>query len=273
MNNTMTRPELDARNSTQRPENLYEIVARLFNDRSSIYITEQVPDLHHCFAYPISLSFSDMPGEVTPEEVKKRFADARAKLIKIIAAWELSGNGFGQRTQDEDDFGHMTEEILSAGDNRSHFLRDKMKEHVLYFWHLADRNELLKNVLNVICISSSADSETYQSTSESSSAAAQSTHKRKLKEARSVDMFRNTMGQAMSAMSQAAMIQELRETESQCMKYEENAILTDNETLKALYLKHAARQEGRIRELQEAIDKSKRRRLATGNGLDSSDEE
>jgi hypothetical protein len=37
----------------------------------------------------------------------------------------------------------MDEEILSAGDNRSNFLKGKMKEHILYFWHLADKNELL----------------------------------------------------------------------------------------------------------------------------------
>ena len=273
MNNVMTRPELDARNSAERPETLYEVVANLFNDPSNVYITEQVPDLHHVFAYPITLSFDDMPGEVTPEEVKKRFANARAQMIKIIANWEISGNGFGQREPEDADYGHMDEERLSAGDNRSHFLWDKAKEHILYFWHMADRSELLKNVLNVICHSSVANSDTYHSTSELSSAAAQATNKRKANDARSADAFRDRMGQAMSVMSQAAILQELRESEAQSMRYEEQAIMTENASLKALYLKHVARQEDRIAQLQNAMDKAKRRRLIVGNGIDSSDEE
>jgi hypothetical protein len=105
MNEVMDRPTLDARNSNARPETFFEAVARIFNNECIFFTTEILPDLHYSFAHPILLEFDDMPaGLITAEEVKKRFTDARAKLIKIISKWELSGNGFGQRTVADDDF-------------------------------------------------------------------------------------------------------------------------------------------------------------------------
>jgi hypothetical protein len=63
------------------------------------------------------LNFDDIPGEVTAKEVKKRFANACAKLIKLILKWELSGNGFGQQALEDDEFGHMGEDEMEAGAN------------------------------------------------------------------------------------------------------------------------------------------------------------
>jgi hypothetical protein len=207
MNQVLDRQQLDARNSGNRPETFFEAVARVYNDESIIFITESLPDLHYTFAHPITLSLDDVPGEVTAEECKKRFADARAKLIKIIAKWELSGNGFGQRAVEDAEFGHLGEENLEAGDNRGNFLDSMTKEHILYFWHLADRNELLKNVLNVIADTSAADTETCQRTSDSSSVSSSS--RKKAMDARAADEFSSIMGNAMSTMSVAALMTEL----------------------------------------------------------------
>ena len=261
MNNVMDRQELDARNSASRPETFFESVARVFNDDTTFFITESLPDLHYSFAHPMTLAFDDMPGPVTPEECKKRFADARAKLIKLIAKWEQSGNGFGQRTIEDDDFGHLGEENLEAGDNRGNFLDSMTKEHILYFWHLADKSELLKNVLNVIADTSAADTDTFHLTSETSSVGAASKKSRKDAEATAANDFRVCMGHAMATMSHASMLQELREAESQCMKYQELAITTDNDRLKALYNKFTRREERRIDDIQRAIDKIKKRKF------------
>ena len=161
LNDPMTRAQLDARNSAERPETFYELVARYFNDASNLFITESLPDLHVSFAHPITLGLDDMPViEITADDVKKHFGEARAKLIKMIARWELSGNGFGQRAEDDDDYGRMGEEQLGCGDNRGHFLDSMTKEHVLYLWHIADRYDILRNVLNVLSDSCAADSET-----------------------------------------------------------------------------------------------------------------
>jgi hypothetical protein len=205
-----------------------------------------------------------------PEECKKRFADSRAKLIKIISKWELSGNGFGQRAPDDEEYGHMGTEELEAGDNRANFLDSMTKEHILYFWHLADRHELLKNVLNVICATSSADSENYQTTSEGSSASAVATARRKTNEAKSANDFRLVMGQAMTTMSHASLLQELRSAEAQSMKYEEMIITTDNDRLKTLYKKFAKREDKRIEDIQLEIDRTKRRRVTLSNSDDES---
>jgi hypothetical protein len=74
--------------------------------------------------------------------------------------------GFGQRSREDDDFGHLDEECFEAGDDCGNFLDSMTKEHILYFWQLSDLNELMKQVLNVIVESSAADSDNFQATSD-----------------------------------------------------------------------------------------------------------
>jgi hypothetical protein len=81
---TLTRPELDARNNDDRPKTWEEVVCDLYNDDSIIFTTEVFPLLHFEFGYAIDLYFHDMPGgTITPEDVKKRFATMRAELILV----------------------------------------------------------------------------------------------------------------------------------------------------------------------------------------------
>jgi hypothetical protein len=93
------------------------------------------------------------------------------------------------------------------------------KEHILYFRHLADKNELLKNVMNVIADASSADSENYQTTSETTSSSSVGAARRKVNEAKAANNFCLQMGNAMATMSHTSMMTELREAEAQSMKY------------------------------------------------------
>jgi hypothetical protein len=79
------------------PETYQELVAGLFNDLDFQPETLSLPKLHSNFSETKVLHFEDMPGPMTPEDVKSRLADARAKLILIINKWGKSGNGFGQR--------------------------------------------------------------------------------------------------------------------------------------------------------------------------------
>lgn len=272
MNDVMDRSTLDARNSSARPETFFEAVARIFNDECVFFTTEILPDLHYSFAHPLLLDIDEMPGPVTAEEVKKRFADARAKLIKIISKWELSGNGFGQRSVGDDEFGHMGEDNLEAGENRGNFLDSMTKEHILYFWYLSDKNELLKNVLNVIAETSSADSENYQTTSDSSDTVVSNNKKRK-SEAVEANEFRIVMGDALSNMSVASLMEQLRSAEAQAMKYEELFITTDNERLKILYAKYNHKEEQRVLEIQAAVDQVKKQRAKRVAAIDNSFED
>ena len=80
----LDRQQLDARNSDVRPSTFEEVVSKLYNNPTVEFFTECLPELHMTFAEPIDLHFQYMPGgEITPEDVKKKVGDARAKLIQV----------------------------------------------------------------------------------------------------------------------------------------------------------------------------------------------
>jgi hypothetical protein len=108
----LDRQELDAHKHEDRPPTLFEKVAELVNDKENVYQLEAWPDLHHVFAKALTVSADIMPGKVSAEDVKRRLAESCARLLKIITNWDLSGNGFGQRTRQDENFGHMEEEQL-----------------------------------------------------------------------------------------------------------------------------------------------------------------
>lgn len=156
----MEHDELDARNHEERPDTWYGRTAKLYNSTKT-YVTLGLPELHIDFAYPRTLKFADLPGgPITEAEVKSKLAEARAKLIVIISKWERSGNGFGQRDESNEDFGHVES---GKGDNRADFLRDSLgqKSHHLYLWHLSDIMGVLKNVLSVLSQDVAGDSRHY----------------------------------------------------------------------------------------------------------------
>ena len=192
LHDTLDRPSLDARNNENRPLTFYEVVANQYNDNTWIASAEVVPDLHENFSYNQDYYFDEMPGgEITPEQVKARYADSRARLIKvsfpwewkklvevsrqiahfsstssfisiqIISDWEKSGSGFGQRDNADTSWGHFSEENrqIQDGDNRSSFLTGENtgKTHLLYLWHLADTAGIMTKLLNVLSKDVAAD--------------------------------------------------------------------------------------------------------------------
>jgi len=172
----LDQQQLDARNNDDRPQTFDEVVANLFNDNEFEPVTESLPNLSSTFSEPIELPFSLMPGEVTPEQVKSKLADARCRLMKVINRWERSGNGFGQMHDEEGDFvnpvncgdqeneadpqdhekqvtdnhGHVIEENFVDGDNRQSFLwyHAGDKDFPLCFWHVLDSEGALSKVIN-----------------------------------------------------------------------------------------------------------------------------
>jgi hypothetical protein len=81
--NKMTREELDARNSDAKPPSFEKLASDLFNDRSFKPTTYPLPELHSDFADAIELSFEDMPGAMTEDDVKNRLGECRTKLILV----------------------------------------------------------------------------------------------------------------------------------------------------------------------------------------------
>jgi hypothetical protein len=119
---------------------------------------------------------------------------------------------------------------------------------------------------------SSADSENYQTTSESSVTVVSNNKKRK-SEARLASEFRVVMGDALVTMSVASMMEQLRSAKAQAMKYEELCITTDNERLRALYLRYANKEEKRVLELQASLDVVRRQRAAGNDNSFEDDDE
>jgi hypothetical protein len=81
---------------------------------------------------------------------------------KIIKDCENSGNGFGQRDESDENFGHYERSAATDGDERVSFVKTAIGQrfHHLYFWHLADLMGVLKNVLNVLSAEVAADTDT-----------------------------------------------------------------------------------------------------------------
>ncbi|CAB9521959.1 hypothetical protein SEMRO_1254_G256390.1 [Seminavis robusta] len=244
------RDELDARNSENRPENIFEACARLFNDADHDVYSRCLPELHFTFADILDCSFENMPGRITPDEVKRRWGDCRAKLIKIISKWELSGNGFGQRAEGDDDFGHLAETQLECGDNRANFLDSQTKEHILYLWHVADEAEILKNVMCVIHDSCAATSETCSSVSASVNAVA----RQKRTDERALGFFRAKMGLAMHTMSRAAIFKELRESQEKLFEAQLRVMEVTSEELSELWMGRVRYLKANEKAVQECLD-------------------
>ena len=116
----------------------------VFNDVNWVPVTEALPDLHIDFSvsFPVPLTVEPMSSR---EEVKQRFTQARGPLVLMINAWERSGNGSAMLEEEEDDR-QTVEQVYKFvdGDDRQAFLRfANNKTHVLYFWDLTYKHQLL----------------------------------------------------------------------------------------------------------------------------------
>jgi hypothetical protein len=66
----LTREELDARGNELCPRLFEEVVANHYNNPNKVYITIASPELHDDFTAVMSISFDDVPGGITPDQVK-----------------------------------------------------------------------------------------------------------------------------------------------------------------------------------------------------------
>jgi len=84
------------------------------------------------------------------------------RALQIVANWEQSGNGLGQRETGDDECGHFDDANKhSDGDNRASFIQPQMghKSHHLHLWHLSDKMGILNDVLNALSPEVAADSD------------------------------------------------------------------------------------------------------------------
>jgi hypothetical protein len=243
------RQQLDARMSSNRPPSYEELVTKLFNNPNFKPDSMELFDLHHDFCDEMSLSLDIMPGLITPEEVKSRMADSRAKLVivslyfhccaclfyysnticfqikQIVNKWELSGNGFGQRTEDDDEFGHLDADNFMAGDNRQSFLQG-YRSHILYLWHLADTNDILKKTLCVLDSLVTATSESVPLT--------EGANRKRKGNIDGETQFRDKVGAAMASLGYASVLNELGRAQTKLLDSRMSLIRATKEEEKEL---------------------------------------
>jgi len=146
--NSLTRAQLDARNTDDCPKGYKDTVAELFNDSNNVHCAGALPNLHGDFSEEIELPFNPKWGTLTSDGVKDRLGNTGAVLIKIIPNWEQSRKDFGARKRNDGECGHIADEIIHEhGDRRANFLQG-FKSHVLYFRHLCDNQGMLQKVLS-----------------------------------------------------------------------------------------------------------------------------
>jgi hypothetical protein len=77
------KDQIDARNMEVHPPSYYAKVAEYYNS-DKLIATYQWPEVADAFAEMKLLDFNDMPGgRISPDEVKTRLSDTRAKLIVV----------------------------------------------------------------------------------------------------------------------------------------------------------------------------------------------
>lgn len=103
------RESTDARNSFHRPKTFEELCANKYNDPSFEPVSNVYLDLHDDFMSPIVLRQEDAPF-VSPDKIKDKLSSARCKALRVISDWEKSGNGSGQRAEDNNEFGHIADD-------------------------------------------------------------------------------------------------------------------------------------------------------------------
>lgn len=244
----LNREELDARNSDRRPKSYEQLATELFNDPTFDPTALQLPNLHSDFDEPYKLlHLEDMPGLITREEVKSRMADSRAKLMAVISNWELSGNGFGQRTEEEDDFGRLDEDHL-LDDNRSAFLQG-YRSHILYLWHLSDEEDILhsvKSILDPVCAANTDSIPVVQKKA------------KKLKSSEDDERnFREQIRSSFDTISFSTLCNQITQNQKNKADFEVKSVLATDDAVKAVYQRMMREADATIKTLEQRLKRDR----------------
>ena len=160
--------------SFRRPQTCYELIADLWN--SPDFNPVAPPSrCHSDFVSETDCSHAAVVGlaPATAVKVADLITSMRCKLLTIIKNWEASGQGDGGMDREEDDaevqdvneeqdedeavptFGSLTQRPARALDSRAAFLRG-MPSYLLYYWEIADSQQLLASCLQRLSEQASA---------------------------------------------------------------------------------------------------------------------
>ena len=118
----LSRTQLDARNSIHKVIDYFQLVCDLCNDESFVAHIQALLHLHNELKRARIIKKDNY--EFTGERVKAEFNNMKFMLHDIFKNYELSGNGGGQRNEDEKDWGScsLIGTYLVDGDDRGNFL-------------------------------------------------------------------------------------------------------------------------------------------------------
>ena len=253
-----TREELDARSSQNMERVIPEqLIANLMNDREYEPTSLVLPDLHSTFAELRDLSYDGcMHVDVTSDDVKVKMADLKVKLYKIIAAYNISGNGDGNSNLVDEDaewvplastdenYGHW-ERNMFKDDNRSNFTFN-FGEVPLYAWHLWDEFQMFATVLARLNTSQAASAD---SVSNTTSQVVNPRSSKKLKLNEKLEFI-----SAINVSSHADMTSSLRAEENQILEYEMRLLDEHDDDRRNLLNKAIKMGKNRAKKIREVMD-------------------
>ena len=140
----LSRSALDSRNGVMRVIDFYDKVTGVFNDESFVPDTENLPDLYEFFAESKKLPLGKYV--MTRDKAKYLVVSVRPKLAKMVHKYELSGNGAGQRSEDDADYGRVDLENCVDGDDTANFIESGSgltEVYLLYWWHKLDAEDFI----------------------------------------------------------------------------------------------------------------------------------
>ena len=117
---SMDRVTLDARKSSEKLADVYELFADAFNDETHVPESAAMEGVHPKLSSSMKLPKRE-GVTMTAEKVKAKLGVAKPKLNYVIDKCERSGNGAGQRSDDSPDWGKLDIELCVDGDDRKNY--------------------------------------------------------------------------------------------------------------------------------------------------------
>jgi hypothetical protein len=143
---TLSRYELDARNSSSKAPDFFDLAVSKFNNPEWVPHTLPFPDLHDDYvsSYPLPLRSYVLSRNKAKDILSKQ----RAKLIKIIDNYNLSGNGAFQKKSDAQSSENFDIEETLDGTDRKNFLAHDSTD-LLYWWETLEQVQVLDYLIGL----------------------------------------------------------------------------------------------------------------------------
>ena len=120
-----------------RAINFYDKVTEVFNDPKFQPESEKLHNLRSVFCESIPLNIVNYV--ITRDKAKGILTTVRPKLAIMVNNYERSGNGVGQRLEEDEDYGRVDLSKCVDGDDHGTYLESGSScSYILYWWHKLD---------------------------------------------------------------------------------------------------------------------------------------